>query len=540
MEALINGMGLPSSIAAQVRANRQQEADSQSSTQTAGHALGRLPVSIRNQVYASSYGPIVRECNLFQNCSKPFLNNLAAECREERLEAGATLLNKDTVAKKISFVRNGSLLLMTGSGDQVATKELGFGQCVGELGCFFGLSLSRTIVKAPSAEAVELVSVGEEDWNRLAQFYEDDAGKAIARAMEQEGLDVHSSLAGSSAASGNSSKLESNTALTDAMERKSTALEKGKRQLELTRLEEIMWAAWRNDVTSLSTGLHKGDAHVMSINEMGRTCLHVAAAEGNVEACKELMVNWKALPTKMDNQGRTAAHEAAMRAHVAVLDAAERAGIPLAPGQDAGLEYRRAAARGDHLVVHCLARIGCDVANASGCKRNAVHCAAAGGRVEAASQAIIEGTPPNQEDHRGFTPLLLAIESGHHDCAEKIFAHDGGIGTSDNTFKMNWLASTGNTKQLELYRNFGMSMGLGNYDWRTPLHVAASNNRVATASWLVTLPEVDVSAVNRNGHTPLDSLPQVCLCLPRRTVRFAFIGSSNRTRLTARRRGPMT
>lgn len=40
------------------------------------------------------------------------------------------------------------------------------------------------------------------------------------------------------------------------------------------------------------------------------------------------------------------------------------------------------------------------------------------------------------------------------------------------------------------------------YDSRTPLHLAASEGAVSTAEWLIAS-GVDLSAVDRFGHTPL-------------------------------------
>ena len=66
-----------------------------------------------------------------------------------------------------------------------------------------------------------------------------------------------------------------------------------------------------------------------------------------------------------------------------------------------------------------------------------------------------------------------------------------------------WASASGNVRHLQNMVAQGISMNQADYDGRTPLHLAASENQLESLSYLLHH-KVDINACDRWGNTPLD------------------------------------
>jgi len=72
-------------------------------------------------------------------------------------------------------------------------------------------------------------------------------------------------------------------------------------------------------------------------------------------------------------------------------------------------------------------------------------------------------------------------------------------------------AAQGNVERIRLLAINGVDVSLGDYDLRTPLHLAACNGNTAVLEYLLKQDSVIVNAVDRFGGTPHQGVKD-CFC----------------------------
>jgi hypothetical protein len=77
--------------------------------------------------------------------------------------------------------------------------------------------------------------------------------------------------------------------------------------------------------------------------------------------------------------------------------------------------------------------------------------------------------------------------------------------------KMCEYAAQGNVERIRLLAINGVDVSLGDYDLRTPLHLAACNGNTAVLEYLLQQDSVIVNAVDRFGGTPHQGVKD-CFC----------------------------
>ncbi|XRB15352.1 hypothetical protein RI054_10g51920 [Pseudoscourfieldia marina] len=78
------------------------------------------------------------------------------------------------------------------------------------------------------------------------------------------------------------------------------------------------------------------------------------------------------------------------------------------------------------------------------------------------------------------------------------------VGSADIATQLCDVAAKNSLDMLRTYGENGINLNSGDYDMRTALHLAASNDMLESASWLLQHHTVDSSPVDRLGGTPLD------------------------------------
>jgi 26S proteasome non-ATPase regulatory subunit 10 len=139
-------------------------------------------------------------------------------------------------------------------------------------------------------------------------------------------------------------------------------------------------------------------------NEDERTLLHVAAANGHVDAVKAIVEgasDTKSLVNVSDEEGWTPLHSA------------------VSGGRDA--------------VVEVLIALGADVGAANNGGRTALHYAASKNHIEIANLLIRSGAKINKKDSVGCTPLHRAASAGHAEMCEVLLEAGADIEATDRT-----------------------------------------------------------------------------------------------------------
>lgn len=138
--------------------------------------------------------------------------------------------------------------------------------------------------------------------------------------------------------------------------------------------------------------------------------------------------------------------------------------------------------------------------------RHACLQAASNGHVEAIRYFLSRpDINVNCADRYGGTPLQDAMRHGHVEAQRVIFEAGGKIGLAlDAPMILCAAAAANDLATLQCYHRNGVSVNLKDRHDRTPLHLAASNGSLESASWLLHLPEIEVSPIDALGNTPLD------------------------------------
>ena len=136
--------------------------------------------------------------------------------------------------------------------------------------------------------------------------------------------------------------------------------------------------------------------------------------------------------------------------------------------------------------------------------RTALHVAASNGNTAAARMLIDAKADVNAVDRRGRTPLYDAFSQRHADTSELLLARGALMGTFDAALHMCYAAATDDLNTLSRLIKHRCSVNTADYDKRTPLHLAASNARVAACTLLLEQPGINMAAEDLFGNTALD------------------------------------
>ncbi|KAL1516026.1 hypothetical protein AB1Y20_002639 [Prymnesium parvum] len=177
-----------------------------------------------------------------------------------------------------------------------------------------------------------------------------------------------------------------------------------------------------------------------------------------------------------------------------------------------------AASRGDVEQLRTLVQEeGVDVNHVSYDQRTAMHVAASEGFLPAVKLLVEElGADASAMDAYGSTPLDDASRAGHDDVVDYLVSINAQRGRLRRLSKLrtSWadsaeLCQAAASGDLELLRELvhvhGNNVDDGDYDRRTPLHLAASEGFVDVVKFLVDELGAAVSPFDRWGGTPIDN-----------------------------------
>ena len=118
--------------------------------------------------------------------------------------------------------------------------------------------------------------------------------------------------------------------------------------------------------------------------------------------------------------------------------------------------------------------------------RTALHAAAAEGNGHAVEALLHYPTVAvNCLDRWKQSPLSEAIRNGHFEVAKQLRDAGATVINEQLAFKLCASAAEGDLQTFLKYYASGHSVDVGDYDARTPLHLAACENKLGVATWLL-------------------------------------------------------
>eukprot|EP00873_Tetraselmis_striata_P042344 jgi/Tetstr1/462608/TSEL_007593.t1 len=136
--------------------------------------------------------------------------------------------------------------------------------------------------------------------------------------------------------------------------------------------------------------------------------------------------------------------------------------------------------------------------------RRPLHVAAASGHVPLIKYLITEeGAQVNVKDNFGCVPLFDAVSNNHPLAAEVLRSFGARLLLRDTGCTLCNLVLEGGIDTLRLYLENGANPNCGDYDMRTPLHIACAEGMLSTVKLLLSF-NANPHIRDRFGTTPLD------------------------------------
>ncbi|KAK3098345.1 hypothetical protein FSP39_018639 [Pinctada imbricata] len=298
-------------------------------------------------------------------------------------------------------------------------------------------------------------------------------------------------------------------------------------------------AAKQNDIDSVTRLLSERRVDINCKNNLDRTALHWASANGNLPIIEKLLecgadieakdkygmrpvlwaawfghlealkilINTGATPSCTNKQGMGILHCASQNNHISIMNFIVES-LETINVNDVEQMERTAlhlAAEAGHLeAVMRLIDMRCDANKRDKAGETAMHLAAKSGRSEIIKKLLILGVVVDDRDGEGQTALHLAGREGHLTTVQVLL--DFNAGANSETIKemcpLHFAVAQGHEDiVMELIKN-GANLDSQNFQGNTPLHMASLANLKNIAKLLIDAKcQIDVS--NHRQQTPL-------------------------------------
>ena len=497
-------------------------------TSTGQTIFSQLSHSLQVQVARHVSRPLLRNVVLFEGCADVFLDALSVVMKETRFPPDTILFHLNEVPRELHIVSSGSIELFAevenaqGDSSEIVTDIKGKSEVVGEFAFLFAM---RHQTSARSARSMNTITyaINRSDSSALFKLYQDQEDQLTknvllsmtqgARGTPRSGTTAttassflsNSSLGsfGSRDSSSKGSNATSNTSAINDSNVVRKVLNEAKDRKRNKKVVQFVTAAAGGNLDEVKRLLDSKDVEVDDGDYDKRTAIHLAASNGHlhiVRALLDLGANWN----MQDRYGGTPLDDAIRHEHDHVVTFLQQRGAVM-DLEDAGNKLCDCAARGDLAALKRFVESGVDPNAADYDKRTALHLAASNNRAAVVQYLVaLKGIDVNPEDRWEGTPLMDSIRHKHPEIQQILRKAGAHVGSADIATQLCDVAAKNNLDMLRTYGENGINLNSGDYDSRTALHLAASNDMLESASWLLQHPTVDSSPVDRLGGTPLD------------------------------------
>ncbi|XP_069734334.1 ankyrin repeat domain-containing protein 24 [Phaenicophaeus curvirostris] len=176
-----------------------------------------------------------------------------------------------------------------------------------------------------------------------------------------------------------------------------------------------------------------------------------------------LLVRKGLVPTKLDSEGKSAFHLAAMRGNVDCLEAMLAHGVDAMTKDSSGYTALHLASKHGHpQCVSKLLQASCPVDVADGSGQTALHHAAVSGCISCSEILCDFKAPLNIKDKDGFTPLILAAKMSHSELCRYLLQRGAAVNSRDlqGRTALMLACENGSVETVEVLINAGARVAL--------------------------------------------------------------------------------
>ena len=490
------------------------------SSREGGDVFAQLSHSLQVQVARHVSRPLLRGVALFQGCSEPFLDSLSVVLKETVFPPDTFLYHVNEVARELYIVSSGSVEIVVeiegplGDSTEMVSDVRAKGEVVGEFSFLFGMR-QQTSARSARSMNTTTYALRHSDAAVLFKLYveqEDQLTKNVLLSMTEKD-ELGTPRSGTTTRTGTTQSSGTSFERSSLMSTDSSAIDNSKVVLKVLneakerkknkKIVQFVTAAAAGHQDEVKRLIDSKDVEIDDGDYDKRTALHLAASNGHLDVVK-LLVDLGASVNVSDRYGGKPLDDAIRHSHDMVVTFLQKNGAALNL-EDAGNRLCDCAASGNIAALKRYVQSGVDPNSADYDMRTALHLAASNNRSEVVSYLV--GLPSinlNSEDRWGGTPLMDSIRHMHSDVQDILRQEGANVGTIDVATQLCDVASKNNLIMLKTYGDNGVDLNSGDYDQRTALHLAASNDMLESASWMLQKEGVDSSPVDRLGGTPLD------------------------------------
>ncbi|XP_063310039.1 ankycorbin isoform X4 [Pelobates fuscus] len=233
---------------------------------------------------------------------------------------------------------------------------------------------------------------------------------------------------------------------------------------------------------SLKAKFRKSDTNEWNKND---DRLLQAVDHGEVDKVAALLGKKGVTATKLDTEGKTAFHVAAMKGFADCLKVMLNHGVDVSSLDVKGHTALHVAVLNNHIdCVKKLLQFKCPVDCIDVAGKTSLHYAAANGSLPAVQLLSEHKSPLNVKDMEGNTPLLISILHGHTDVLKCLLDHKADINLKDKNGRTPLMLAceSGNLPMAEILVHMGANMKLTDAMGHDALHFSrlSGNSQVVT------------------------------------------------------------
>jgi len=523
---------------------------------TASEIFDSVSQSLRLEMSSELTRKCLDNCTLFAGCSVQLKDSIKGLLREVHFGSEEYLFQINTVAHDMLFVMSGKVERLNYDQDGLETVEarIGAGGAVGVLAAYFGIRYMYSARATSLSGPCLCLRLVRNQLMPILKAYPDDEEVVAQNAMSEfQKVKQEKSINGASTAKGRSvksgarsvaserrivnekvvlvvhsenddedgaSEKSLNTAyeldegvdhenqnvdavILSGIEQKLQNLNQRRRA---ERIAQFCNAASRGEIDKIDRGMRNG-VHVDETDVNGRTALHCAASEGQLETVRHL-IEARASINILDNYKNTPLNDAVRHKYDNVaLELRKNGSMPVVlPGYEMGVQMCTFAFEGDKDQLHRMITNRVDVNIADYDKRTALHLAASQGHLNIVEFLINHQAEVNACDRMGFSPLVDALRHDQLAVQKLLRAHGGQLLGMDVSVELCQAASIGDVSRMKALIDNGANPNAGDYDDRTALHLAASNGETSALDYMLRQLDTDINInpIDRLGGTPIE------------------------------------
>jgi len=500
------------------------------------NTIAALPHSLKQRVAHRIFLPHFK-AEIFQGCSDRFLVELGTHCRIMGVGKDSPLAAKGEPAEMLIVLLAGRIGVINEAGNQMAETSTP-GEMVGEMPFVFEL---KHVISLVALEDSRIMVLSKSDFKDTCAMYPEDA-----MSLKRGAMKVIQALSGQQeeddrASQGQRSKKGSNS-LTKAkstlsfvttssagssasMSMQSTTVSHALRRMYAGDLKLVVdklrqdqvearqelicnfvQQAADGDLNRVEAILQKGEVLVDEGDYDLRTALHLATCSGHLAVVKHLVEKHNANINLKDRFGSTPIDDGVREKRKDIVQYFVSKGAHYQADESVAAQLCQAAYDNDVDTLKLMTqdvRVNPNLSDYD--FRTALHLGASEGHLGVVQQLCsLRQIDLSPRDRLGNTPLDDAMRHQHAEVRRYLHAQGAKMGAAQLGITLCEMAWKGDLDGLRELADSDVAMSEADYDYRTALHLAASENHLSIVTFLLQEAKINPNPLDRSLNTPLD------------------------------------